>query len=167
MVSCLASFFYKMCSEAFDTTTIMNSKSSSMSTVCSLVLLALDFFCNVGFVGETFIFLDGSTSSGRLCGSVTSPCFYLYSSPLFSSLSASSSPPPLGDSEAVSFDVLFSFCTSFVFFLLLVPGVSYSSRVATKILISSGSGSFAESTGIRRYACHSLVISSRSSSVRL
>jgi hypothetical protein len=36
---------------------MMKSKSSSVSTVCILVLLDFDFFHDVGFVGDTFIFL--------------------------------------------------------------------------------------------------------------
>jgi hypothetical protein len=35
--------------------------------------------------------------------------------------------------------VLCSFCTSFVLFLLLLPGISYSSRVTIGVLIRSGS----------------------------
>jgi hypothetical protein len=76
MVSCLASFLYKISSEVSDTAAMMKSKSSSVSTVCSLVLLAFDFFRDVGFMGETFLLLDGSVSSGGFCGGVTSPCFY-------------------------------------------------------------------------------------------
>jgi hypothetical protein len=73
MVACLALVFYIISCEASDTTVIMKSKSSSMSTVYSLVLVALDFFREVGFVGETFLFLEGSTSSIGSLGDVTSP----------------------------------------------------------------------------------------------
>jgi hypothetical protein len=98
MVSCLASFFYKISFEASDTAPMMKLKSSSMSTVCNLVLLAFDFFCDVGFKRETILLLDVSASSGGFYGGVTSPCLCLSSSPLFSSLSTWSSPPLLGDS---------------------------------------------------------------------
>jgi hypothetical protein len=56
-------------------TTMMKSKSLSINTVCSLVLQALDYFREVGFVGETFIFLEGLASSKGSLGDVTSPCF--------------------------------------------------------------------------------------------
>jgi Na+-driven multidrug efflux pump len=75
MASCLALVFYIISRKAYDMATMMNSKSSSVSTVCSLVLVALDFFCEVGFMGVTFLFLDGSASSTRSLGSVTSTYF--------------------------------------------------------------------------------------------
>jgi hypothetical protein len=149
MASSFASFLCKISFEVSDTTTIMKSKSSTMSTVCSFGLLALDFFRNVGFMGETFLLLDGSASSGGLCGSVTLPCFCLSSSPSFSSLSTSSSPPPLGEYNAVSSDVLLSFYTSSFFFFLLLLGASYASRVTTGFPMRYGSDSSAWSTGIR------------------
>jgi hypothetical protein len=74
MVACLASVFYKRSCEASDTAAMMKSKSLSVSTVDNLVLLALDFFRETGFVGETFLFLDGSVSSTGSLGSVISPC---------------------------------------------------------------------------------------------
>jgi hypothetical protein len=58
MDSCLASVLYKISSEASDTAAIMKSKASIVNIVCSFDLLALEFFHNVGFVGETFLFLD-------------------------------------------------------------------------------------------------------------
>jgi hypothetical protein len=76
MASCLASMFCIISCEAPDTTAMMNLKSSSVSTVYNLVLLALDFFLDVGFVGKTFLFLEGSVSSTRSLGSVTSLGFY-------------------------------------------------------------------------------------------
>jgi hypothetical protein len=54
---------------------MMNLKSSSMSTVSSLVLISFDFFLDLGFMGETFLLLDNSLSSEGFYGSVTSPCF--------------------------------------------------------------------------------------------
>jgi hypothetical protein len=75
MVSCLVSFLYKRSSEVFDIAGMMKSKSLSVSIVCNLVLLAFDFFRDVGFMGETFLLLYGSTSLGGFYGSVTSPCF--------------------------------------------------------------------------------------------
>jgi hypothetical protein len=110
--------------EVSDTAAMMKSKSSSMITVCNLVLLDLDFFLKVGFVGESFLFLEGSTSSTGSLGGVMSLVFFLSSFPLVASLSTSSSHPHPGDSEVVSSNVLLRFCTSLVFFLLLVPGVS-------------------------------------------
>jgi hypothetical protein len=126
MVSCLDSFFCKISFEASDTVVIMNSKSSTVSTVCSFNLLALDFFHDVGFMVETFIFLDVSMSSGGFYGGVSLPCFYFYSSPFFSSLSTSSPPPLLGESDAVSSHVLCISCTSSFFFFMLLLGASYS-----------------------------------------
>jgi hypothetical protein len=38
--------------------------SSIVSIVSILGLLAFDFFCDVGFMGEKFLFLDVSVSSG-------------------------------------------------------------------------------------------------------
>jgi hypothetical protein len=75
MVSFLASVFSIISFEASDMVRMMKLKSSSMSIVCNLVLLALDFFLEVGFVGETFLFLYGSASSTGSLGSVTLPCF--------------------------------------------------------------------------------------------
>jgi hypothetical protein len=89
--------------------------------------VSLDFFHEVGFLGEIFIFLEGSASSMGSLGGVTSPCFYLSSFPLVCSLFTSSLYPHLGDSKAVSSDALLRFCTSSVFFLLLGPSVSCSS----------------------------------------
>jgi hypothetical protein len=74
MVSFLASFLCKRSFEASYIVVMMNLESLSMSTVCNLVLLAFDFFCNVGFVGDNFLLLDGSTASGGFCCGVTSPC---------------------------------------------------------------------------------------------
>jgi hypothetical protein len=65
---------------------MMKYMSSIMRTVYIYGLLALDFFRDVGFVGETFLFLEVSTSSIRSLGGVTSPCFFLSYSPLSSSL---------------------------------------------------------------------------------
>jgi hypothetical protein len=59
---------------------MIRSMSSTMSTVSILGFLYLDFFREEGFMGETFLFLDLSVSSGGFCGSVTSPCFFLSSS---------------------------------------------------------------------------------------
>jgi hypothetical protein len=119
------------------------------------------------FHGETFLFLDGSASSVGSLGGVTLPCFFLSSFTSLFSLSTSSSPPPPGDSEAVSYDVVLSCWTSSVFFLLLVPGVSCPSRVTSGLPISSGSNSYVGSAGIRSFVGQSLVIYSRSSYVSL
>jgi hypothetical protein len=131
MVSCLASLCCKIYSEVSETAAMMKSMSSIVSTVCICGLVALDFFHDVGFVGETFLFLEVSASSIGSLGGVTSPCFcsssYPFSSSLSYSFSTSSSPPPQGESEAFSSDPLFSFCTSSFFFLLLLLGASYSS----------------------------------------
>jgi hypothetical protein len=93
----------------------MKSKSSVGRIVCILVTVALYFFQEEGFVGETFLFFKGSTSS---LGHVTSPFFF--------SASTSSSTPWSGDSEAVFPEALLKSWTSIVFFLLFVPGVSCS-----------------------------------------
>jgi hypothetical protein len=126
MVSCLASLCYKISSEVSDIAVMMRSMSSIVSTVCILGLLALDFFHDEGFMGETFLFLDVSASSMGSLGCYFT-CFFLSSSPFSSSLSTSSPPPPPGESEAVSSDALFNSCTSSFFFLLLLLGASYSS----------------------------------------
>jgi hypothetical protein len=75
MASCLASVLYKISSEALDTVAIMNSKSSTVIIVYSFVLLSLDFFRDVGFIGENFLFLDVSISSRGFQGGVTLPFF--------------------------------------------------------------------------------------------
>jgi hypothetical protein len=80
MVSCLASLHCKISSEVYETMTMMKSMSSILSTVCICGLVALDFFRDVGFVGETFLFLEVSASSIGSLGCVTSPCFCLSSS---------------------------------------------------------------------------------------
>jgi hypothetical protein len=140
---------------------MMKSKSSIVSIVCILVKVALNFFREEGFGGETFLFFKGSASS---LGGVTSPCFYSSSFPFISS--TSSSPPRPGDTEEVFFEVMLKSWNSSVFFLLLVLGVSCSLSV-TSGLSSSGSDISAGSVGIRRSADQSSVISSRSSSVSL
>jgi hypothetical protein len=83
MVSCLASLHYKISSEVFERTTMMKSMSSIVSTVCNCGLVFLDFFHNVGFMGETFLFLEVSASSIGSLGGVTLPYFCLSSSPFF------------------------------------------------------------------------------------
>jgi hypothetical protein len=75
MVSFLDYVFYIISCEASDTTVMMKSKSSSVITVCNLVLLDLDLFLEVGFMRETFLFLEGSASSIGSLGDVTFPCF--------------------------------------------------------------------------------------------
>jgi len=92
-----------------------------MSTVCILVKVALDFFQEEVFEGETFLFFNGSAS---YLGAVTSPCFYSSYFPFISSTSLS--PPQPGDTEAVFSEALLNSWTSSIFFLLLVPGVSCS-----------------------------------------
>jgi hypothetical protein len=143
MISCFSSLQYKISSDVSDTMMMMRSMSSTVSTVCNLGLLALDFFRDEGFMGETFLFLDVSASSRGSLGSVTSPYLCFSSSPLSSSLSTSSPPPPLGESKIVSSDVLFNSYTSSFFFLLLLLGASYSSRVTTGLLMRLGSDSSA------------------------
>jgi hypothetical protein len=101
---------------------MMKYISSIVSTVCICGLVDLGFFHDVGFMGETFLFLEVLASSIGSLSSVTSPYFWLSSSPLSSSLSTFSSPPPLGESEAVSFDALFKSCTYSFFFLLILLG---------------------------------------------
>jgi hypothetical protein len=76
MASYFSLFLCKISFEASPIAEIMNSKSSNMSTFCIFGLLDLDFFHDEGFMGETFLFLDGSVSSRRFFGGVTSP-FYL------------------------------------------------------------------------------------------
>jgi hypothetical protein len=97
---------------------MMKSKSSTVSTVFILVTVALVFFREEGFGGETFLFFKGSTSS---LGGVTSPCFFSSSFPFISS--TSSSPPQPVDIEAIFSKALLKSWTFLVFFLLLVLGV--------------------------------------------
>jgi hypothetical protein len=126
MVYFFSSFICKISFEASDTAAIMKSKSLTVRKFYIFGLTTLDFFYDVSFIGETFLFLDISASSREFLGSVTSPCFCLSSSPYFSSLSTSSSPPPLSESDVVSSDVFcISYTYSFFFFLLLL-GASYS-----------------------------------------
>jgi hypothetical protein len=111
--------------EASDTSAMMKSKPSIVSTVRSFNLLSLDLFCDVGFVGETFILFDGYASSRGFHGGVTLPCSYLSSSPsfsYFSSLSTSPPPPAPGESKAESSEALLSSYTSSFFFLILLLG---------------------------------------------
>jgi hypothetical protein len=79
---------------------MMKSKSSIVSIVCILVMVALDFFREVDFMGESFLLFKGLASS---LGGVTSPCFCSSSFPFISS--TSSSPPRPGDTEGVFSDV--------------------------------------------------------------
>jgi hypothetical protein len=149
--------------EASATVVMIKSKSSTMSIVYILVKVSLDFFQKVGFMGETFLFFKGSSSSAGSLGGVTSPCF-CWSSFLFVS-STSSSPPHSGDIEAVPSDALLNFWTSSVFFLLFGPGQSFASSVVPGLSISLGSEISVGSAGMRSYVDQSLVISSRSSSM--
>jgi hypothetical protein len=84
MASCFSSLLCTSSYEASPTAEITKLKSSIMGTLCIFGLLALDFFRNEFFVGETLLFLEGSVSSGGFCGSVTLP--FLSYSFLFSSL---------------------------------------------------------------------------------
>jgi hypothetical protein len=156
----LASCFCNISCEASFTIVMMKSKSYTVSIVCILAKVALDFFQEEGFEGETFLFSKGSAS---FLGGVTSPCFCSYYFIFVSS--NSSSPPRLGDTEAISSDVLLKSQTSLVFFLLLVLCVSCSLWESYD-LSSSGSDISVGSAGIRRYVDQSLIISLRSSSVR-
>jgi hypothetical protein len=108
-------------SEASFRVAMMKSKSLVVSTIFILVTVALDFFREEGFGGETFLFFRGSTSS---FGGVTSPRFY--SSPFPFSSSTSSSPPRSGDTEAVFPEALIKYWNYLVFCILLGPGVSCS-----------------------------------------
>jgi hypothetical protein len=159
--SFLASCFSTISNEDSFRDAMMKSKSSIVSTTFILVVVVLNFFWEESFGGETFLFFRGSTSS---LGSVTSPCFY--SSPLPFISSTLSSPPQSGDTEEVFLEALLKSWTSSVFFLQLVPGVFYSLWVASG-LSSSGSDMSTGLANIRRYEDHSLVISSRSSSMIL
>jgi hypothetical protein len=166
MVSCLASFHCKISSEVSATTVMMRSITSTVSIVCDWGLLAHAFFHAEGFFGETFIFLDFSTSVRGSLGGVTLPCSCL-SSLFFSSWFTSSPPPPPGESGTISSDALFISCTSSFFFFLELLGPSYSSRVTTGFSMRSGSESSVYLTSTRNFAGHSLVISSIYSSVSL
>jgi len=142
-----------------------SSRLSILITFYIFGLLDLDFFRKEGFVGETLLFLDGLVSSGRFCGGFTSPflSYYYYFSSLFTSLS----PPPLGDWDVVSSDVLCISYTSYFFFFFLLLGKSYSSWVTTEFLMRYDSVISTRSAGIRSFAGYSLMISSRSSVVSL
>jgi hypothetical protein len=133
---------------------MMKSKSSDVSTVFILVTVAFDFFREEVFGEETFLFFRGSMLS---FDSITSPCFFSSPVPFISS----SSPPRLGDIEAIFLEGLLRSWTYSVFFILLGLGVS---RTIFGLL---GSDISAGSAGMRRYVDQSLVISSRSSSVSL
>jgi hypothetical protein len=127
---------------------MLKSKSSEVRKVYILVMVAFNFFREKGFEGETFLFFKGSTSS---LGGVTSLGLY--------SASTSSPPPWSGDMEAVFPEVLLKLWTSSIFL-----SVFCSLRVSSRLSISDISVGL---VGIRRLVDHSLVISSRSSSVSL
>jgi hypothetical protein len=131
---------------------MMKSKSLVVSTIFILVMVALDFFREEGFRGETFLFFRGSFS---YLDGVTSPCFC--STPVL--FISSSSPPQSCDIEVVFPKALLRSCTSSIFFVLLGSGVSCAVSRLSGLNISAGSA------GIRRSIDQSLVISSRSSSV--
>jgi hypothetical protein len=140
---------------------MMKSKSSIVRTVFILVTMALDFYWEEGFGGETFLLFRGSTLS---LGGVTSPGFC--SAPFPFSSSTSSSPPRSGHTEEVFPEAILKSWTSSVFFVLLGLGVSSSLCIVfgpsgSNISISAGS------VGIRRFVDQSLVISSMSSFVSL
>jgi hypothetical protein len=152
--SCLGSCFSDISSEALFRAAMMKLKSSKVRMVCILVIGDFDLFQEEGFGGETFLFFEGSSSS---LGSVTSP-FLCFSFVPYISLP---SPPFSGDMESVFTEALLKYCTSSIFFFLLGPGVSYATYGMSMSDISAGSAR------IRRSVDHSLVISSKSSSVSL
>jgi hypothetical protein len=61
--------------EEYSTAAMMNSRSSTVNIVFILVKVDLDFFREVGFMGETFILFKGSASSTGFLGTVTFPYF--------------------------------------------------------------------------------------------
>jgi hypothetical protein len=64
-----------MSCEAYTKDVMMKSKSSIVSIVFILVKVALDLFQKVGFMGKTFLFFKGSSSSIGSLGGVTLPFF--------------------------------------------------------------------------------------------
>jgi cytochrome c biogenesis protein CcdA len=156
--SCFASYFSMISFEASLTTATMKSKSSNVREVCILVTGVLGFFLKEYFRGETFLFFDESSSS--LGGGTLNFCCSV-------SVPYSSSPSSSGVMEAILTDRLSTSWTSsvffivFTFFILLGPSVSYA------VLGLSMSDIYAGSAETRRSINHSLVISSRSSSVNL
>jgi hypothetical protein len=144
----LGLFFSAISSEASFRDAMRKLKLSEVRTICILVMESFDFFQEEGFGGKPFLLFKGSTSS---------PCFCLTS---FSSNSLPS-PPFFGDMEAVFTDALSNPWTSSVFFVLLGLCVSCAVYGMSMLDISVGL------VGIRRSIDHSLVISSRSSSINL
>jgi hypothetical protein len=134
----------------------MKSKSSAVSKVFILAAVALDLFHEEGLYRDTYLFLKGSVSS---LDGVTSPFFCSTSFSFISSIS--SSPPHLGDMESIFPEVLLRSWTSSVFFIFLGLGVSCMVSGLSGPNISAGS------TGMRRSVDQSLMISSRSSYMRL
>jgi hypothetical protein len=132
----------------------MKSKSSEVRVVSNLVLVAFHFFLEEGFRRKTFPFFEGSSS---YLGGVTSPLFYSTSVPSISP----PSPPFSAEMEAVFTDALSKSWTSSVLFILLGPGISIAVAGMLTLDISI------RSDGTRRFTDHSLVISSKSSSVNL
>jgi hypothetical protein len=149
IASFLASYFFFISYIASFIVVRRKLKSYGVSVVFILVTRILGFFREEGLRGETFLFLENSSSSFGLCST------YL-SLPYFS-----------GEMDAVLTDMLSISCISssffvFIFFsVLLEPGVSC---VASGMSMSNNS---AGSDEIRRSVEHSLVIFSRSSSVSL
>jgi hypothetical protein len=119
-----------------------------------LVLVAFIFFLEEGFRGETFLLFDGSSSS---LGGVTSPFPYSTSVPSISP----PSPPLSGDIEGVCAEMIWTSWDSSFFLVFLYPGVSCMTSGLSTSKSSTGSA------GMRRFAEHFLVISSKSSFVNL
>jgi hypothetical protein len=144
--------------EASLTIVTMKSKSSNVRAFRILVTRVLGFFLEENFRGETFLFFDESSLS--LGGGTSTFCCLV-------SVPSSSSPYSSGVMKAVLTDKLSTSWTSsvffvvFAFFVLLGPSVSYA---ITGLLMSD---IYAGSAETRRSTDHSLVISSRSSSVIL
>jgi hypothetical protein len=148
IASFLASYVYAISNEALFKASMRKSKSLEVRKTYILVMEAFNFFQEECFGGKPFLFFRGSTLSPFFCST---------------SLSSNSSPSPpySGDMEAVFMDALSNPWTSSVFFILLGPGVSCAVYGLSMSDISAGLA------GIRRSMNHSLVISSRSSSVSL
>jgi hypothetical protein len=152
IVSCLASYFSIISSMDSFIAAMRKLKSSGVSVVFILVTGDFDFFREEGSGGEPFLLFMMSTLSPGLCSTSAK------SSPL---------PPCSGVTDVVLTNLLStswissSFFVFFVFFILLGPDVFY---IASALSMSDTS---TRSARIRRYVDHSLVISSRSSSVIL
>jgi hypothetical protein len=170
-VSLFDPYHCKISSESSSTAVMIRSILSSVSVAFILGLLAHVFFLAKVFSGEAFLFCEVSVPIGGSLGGVASPSSYvsLSSPPPFPL--PWSSPPPSGEPDPSSTEVLssssISWTSTFFFFFFTLLCLTCSTQVTKGLPMMSALKSYAYSTGTRKYFVHSLVISSISSLVSL